>query len=167
MTNKIWVYSDPHYGHANIIKFCNRPFSSVEEMDSTLIKNHNSVVGDNDLVICNGDFMFYKNDTGIFNSLKGHKILVKGNHDHKVAFSLGWESVHTRYEFVHNSKHVVMDHYPLENWNKKFHGSIHLYGHVHDENGASKVSNIPRRYNICVEMIGYKPVDLDFYTKGE
>ena len=165
MTNT-WVISDPHFGHANIIKFCNRPFASVTEMDEALIKNWNSVVEPTERVICNGDFMFYKSDTGIFQRLKGYKELVLGNHDHTATRNLGWKAIHTRLEFVHNSKHVVMDHYPIESWNKKFHGSIHLYGHVHDEIGDSRVANMARRYNICVEMLdNYTPRNLDYYTK--
>jgi len=58
-----FAISDPHFGHGNIIRFCNRPFSSVETMDQALMDNWNNVVGDYDTVIMNGDFMFYKVDT--------------------------------------------------------------------------------------------------------
>ncbi len=160
--DNIFVTSDPHYGHANIIRYCNRPFINVEEMDYSLINNWNSVVDDNDTVIVNGDFMFYKNDTGIFNRLKGKKILVKGNHDKKAVFSLGWESMHDIYDFSYLGKHFVMCHYPIAQWNNRGHGSLHLYGHIHDEQNA-KVEVIPNRYNICVEMTNYFPVNLETY----
>ena len=161
MTNKTFVISDSHFGHANIIKFCNRPFSSIEEMDQAMINNWNSVVSHDDIVIMNGDFMFYKNDTGIFNTLKGHKILIKGNHDHKATRQLGWEAIHDIYEISHNSKKVVFCHYPLESWNNQFHGAIHLFGHVH----TTSITEIKNRYNICVEYIDYTPQNLDLYTK--
>jgi len=35
----IWYTADTHFGHENVMKFCDRPFSSVEEMDATLIAN--------------------------------------------------------------------------------------------------------------------------------
>ncbi len=154
--NNIFVTSDPHYGHANIIRYCNRPFINVEEMNYSLINNWNSVVDDNDTVIVNGDFMFYKNDTGIFNRLKGKKILVKGNHDKKAVFSLGWESMHDIYDFSYLGKHFVMCHYPLYEWNNRGHGSLHLYGHIHD-----KFIDIHNAINICVEHTNYKPVNLE------
>jgi calcineurin-like phosphoesterase family protein len=160
--SKLWVWSDPHFGHANIIRFCNRPFANVEEMDQGLIDNHNAVVGPEDTVICNGDFQFYKNDMGIFEKLAGkYKILIKGNHDHKVTRKMSWDAIHDVYEFVHNSKKIVMFHYPIESWNNKFHGSIHLYGHTHSEDMPA----IENRYNICVEKTNYQPVNLDAYTK--
>ena len=80
--------------------------------------------------------------------------------------ALGWERIHYRLEFTHNDKFVVMDHYPLESWNKKYHGSIHLFGHVHDEQ-ADRIFPIKNRFNICVEKTNYFPVNLDFYTKGQ
>jgi calcineurin-like phosphoesterase family protein len=155
-----FVISDNHFGHKNIIKYCNRPFFSVDEMNSYMIFQWNSVVQDDDTVIHGGDFMFYKNDTGIFNSLKGEKILVRGNHDHKATLNLGWEKVVDRLDFVHNNVNVVIDHYPLVEWNRKTHGSIHLYGHVHD----TEMIEIPNSFCICVEKIGYAPVSLDNFT---
>lgn len=54
----IFFTSDTHFWHENIIKFCNRPFSSVEEMNDTIIENWNKVVGENDIVFHLGDFVF-------------------------------------------------------------------------------------------------------------
>lgn len=58
---KIWFTSDLHFGHKNIIRFCDRPWNSVEEMDEALINNWNSVVGDDDIVFDLGDFAFASN----------------------------------------------------------------------------------------------------------
>lgn len=57
--------ADEHYGHKRIIEYSNRPFETVEEMDETLINNHNSVVNVNDTVIHAGDFTLWKNVRGI------------------------------------------------------------------------------------------------------
>jgi calcineurin-like phosphoesterase family protein len=134
----------------------------VPEMDYAMIDRWNAVVGDEDTVIHNGDFQFYKKDTGIFSCLKGHKILVKGNHDHSVTRNMGWASIHDVLEITHNDKKVVFCHYPFETWNNAFHGSIHLFGHVH----TTYVSEIKNRHNICAEYINYTPQNLDRYTKG-
>lgn len=52
----IYFTSDPHYGHANVIKYCSRPFASVDEMTRVLITNWNKVVTPEDIVYCLGDF---------------------------------------------------------------------------------------------------------------
>ena len=84
MSGKIFLISDSHFGHKNIIKYCNRPFDNVEDMNSTLIKNWNSVVDNEDYVYHLGDFGLGTKDEliAIGNKLNGHKILVMGNHDH-------------------------------------------------------------------------------------
>jgi calcineurin-like phosphoesterase family protein len=157
-----FVISDPHFGHSRIIEYCDRPFDSVDHMNEVLIENWNNTVGDNDLVICNGDFMFYKKDDSIFNALNGKKILVLGNHDHKATVALSWEAVHDIYSFKHNDKMIVMCHYPIFSWPKKFHGAIHLYGHVH--NVKEDQLEMPNAHNICVEYWNYTPINLNVFT---
>ncbi len=53
---KFFVIADTHFGHTNIIKYCNRPFSCTEDMDEALIKNWNETVSNNDVVLHLGDF---------------------------------------------------------------------------------------------------------------
>jgi len=78
----VWFTSDSHFGHANIVKYCSRPFKNVNNMDHCLINNWNSVVKDNDLVIHLGDFSFQSGN--YLPHLKGNILLVKGNHDNKM-----------------------------------------------------------------------------------
>jgi calcineurin-like phosphoesterase family protein len=78
----IFFTSDPHYWHKNVIKYCNRPFSSVEEMNEMMIKNWNDVVGPNDTVYCLGDFSLAMRPVELYTRrLNGIKYLVPGNHD--------------------------------------------------------------------------------------
>ena len=83
--SKVFFTSDTHFGHGNIIEFCNRPFKNAEEMDYKLIENWNKKVPHDGTVYHLGDFAwggyeFWKN---IRNQLNGNIILIKGNHDEK------------------------------------------------------------------------------------
>ena len=79
---KIWFTSDPHYYHANVIKYCDRPYGSVEHMNESLIANWNAVVAPEDTVYCLGDFSFAPRPVELFSQrLNGTKYLVPGNHD--------------------------------------------------------------------------------------
>ena len=60
--DKLFLTSDLHLGHFNICKYCHRPFASRSEMDKTLIDNWNSVVPEDGIVICCGDFMLPHNN---------------------------------------------------------------------------------------------------------
>lgn len=78
----IYFTSDPHYWHANVIRFCTRPYSSVEEMNEAMIRNWNAVVQPEDTVYCLGDFSLAFRAIEAYSSrLMGNKILVPGNHD--------------------------------------------------------------------------------------
>jgi len=79
----IFFVGDTHFGHANIITYCNRPFLTVQDMNEKLIQNWNRVVQPADTVIHLGDFSFLKDDKAkeICAQLNGHKVLVRGNHD--------------------------------------------------------------------------------------
>ena len=82
--SKIFFTGDLHFGHENVIAFDNRPFESVEEMDSELIRRWNDKVGKDDFTYVLGDMIWKtRNDDApsIIKSLNGQIILIKGNHD--------------------------------------------------------------------------------------
>jgi calcineurin-like phosphoesterase family protein len=80
--SQIFLTSDSHFGHFNVIKYCNRPFTTVEEMNEALIANWNAVVGQEDIVFHLGDFSFHERYVEEFLSrLNGYKFLILGNHD--------------------------------------------------------------------------------------
>ena len=66
---KIWFTSDPHFSHANIMRFCDRPFESVKDMDEALIRNWNECVTDNDIAFILGDFCWNKTPGNIMKIL--------------------------------------------------------------------------------------------------
>ena len=82
---KIWFIADFHFGHNNVIKYCDRPFKTTTEMNTAMIKNFNKVVGKNDVVYILGDISWLNTQSTkqIIKSLNGFKFLIKGNHDRK------------------------------------------------------------------------------------
>lgn len=136
--SNIYVQSDTHFSHHNIRTLCNRPFESTEEMDKYMIDRWNSCVKSGDLVYHLGDICWYNCDhEDLLRRLNGQKILIKGNHDSKKVQKCHlWQSVKSDLNITINKVHVHGYHYPLREWNKKFHGGVHFYGHVHN--------NIPR-----------------------
>jgi len=155
--DRTFFTSDTHFNHANIIRFCNRPFSSVEEMDEAMISNWNAVVGRTDLVIHCGDFAFGSQSRiqEIAGRLNGEIILVLGNHDNQRALSKlsRFHSVHDDLEVVIDGALVVLHHYAKRTWNKMGYGSYHFFGHSH--------GNLPplgRSIDVGVDVWGFRPV---------
>lgn len=129
--------SDTHYFHANIIKYSNRPFTNVDEMNKHMIKAWNEKVQSGDTVYHLGDFGFTNGTdaANIVRRLNGNKILIWGNHDKSLrkdkSFVGMWGSTHEILEITIQGQHIVLFHYPIMSWNRMFHGSWHLHGHCH------------------------------------
>lgn len=122
--------SDQHLGHAKIIQYCHRPFSNVEEMNSTIIERFNSVVGKNDTTVHAGDFCWAKNhkeaQEKYISKLNGNHIFIKGSHDH-------WLPDFAQYMWRKeiNGVLIVVCHYSMRTWERSHYNSWHLYGHSH------------------------------------
>lgn len=126
--------------HANIIRLCNRPFDSVEEMNETLIKNWNAVVKKGDIVWSLGDFSFssIENTIEIIKRLNGDLHMVLGNHDQKIAqnrkelLATGLVKEICDYkELSWNKQKMCLFHYAQRAWNGSHYGSWQLFGHTH------------------------------------
>ena len=133
-----YFISDLHFGHKNCMAFDNRPFKSIIENDETIIKNWNNTVGIDDDVYLLGDISWYNTTKTIeiFNNLNGHIHLIKGNHDSRLLKNRELQSRFceiTDYKEldIGNGKIVVLCHYPIPCFKNHYHGSYHLYGHVH------------------------------------
>ena len=177
---KTFVTSDLHFGHSNIIRYCGRPFKSASHMNTELVRRWNSRVTPEDTVYFLGDFAMGPNVDANFivamlQSLNGELFILMGNHDqpnkkHKqlglrhtiLSHELGHINMLSDiYELTHEGTSFVMCHYPLNDWNGKFHGSVHLHGHKHTGPTARKISEaaLNKRYDIGVDMYG-GPVQL-------
>lgn len=154
----VYLISDTHFGHKNIISYCNRPFSSVEEMDKTLIKNWNSVVKKEDTVYHLGDFAFGNKEftQKIVKQLNGYIRLVLGNHDmHSIQFyyDCGFHRVYDRPIII--NKYFILTHRPIEPIDEK---GIYanFYGHVHDNPRFREAT--ARSFNVSSDNIGFTPI---------
>ena len=148
--------SDEHYQHANIIKYCNRPFENVFEMDKELIKRHNKVVKDNDIIVHAGDFMMGNKAFAAkyINQLNGEHIFIKGSHDKwLVGANQIWE---TSIEKIH----IVVCHYAMRVWPKSHFGSWQLYGHSH-----GGLEPIGKQWDIGVDNNNFYPVSFEQLKK--
>lgn len=140
--SNIFFTSDCHWGHSNIIKFCNRPFSSVEEMNEGLIERWNEVVKPGDIVWSLGDFAFmpYDNIVEIIKRLNGNLHMVLGNHDQKIAqnrkelLESGLvKEIRDYKELSWNKQRICLFHYGQRAWNGSHYGSWQLFGHTHGD----------------------------------
>lgn len=155
-----YYISDTHFGHKNIIRYDNRPFRKVDEMDAALISRWNDMVSDDDTVYVLGDFSWHREEKTleILDSLSGHKVLIKGNHDRvspKIARK--FDKVYDYLDISDNGTRVIMSHYPMPFWNGQFRNSVHLYGHVHNSSQWNVCESLRRElkalYDIPMQMI--------------
>ena len=110
--------SDQHFGHFNIIRLCQRPFGSLEEMDAVLLERWNAKVKPADEVYVLGDLFFRcAAPEPILKALAGRKHLILGNHDHtwtkRVRLGDYFESVQTVKEIVVDGRIMTLCHYPM------------------------------------------------------
>jgi calcineurin-like phosphoesterase family protein len=162
----IWFTADSHFGHANIIKYCGRPFANKFEHDETIIQNWNSVVQKGDTIYHLGDFGFGSSQwlmDKIAGKLKGKICLVKGNHDRTV----NKEPLCRRFEFIkdvhmlHNQtggkKYMFwLSHYAHLSWPQANYGVIHLYGHSH-----GRLQGVGKSMDVGVDTNNFFPYSLE------
>jgi calcineurin-like phosphoesterase family protein len=164
----IFVISDPHIGHDNIIRFCNRPFANVEEQDIKITGLWNATIRPQDLVIILGDFVWTKGSSELIKEaikkLNGRKILVRGNHDKKgnvwylengvdfICDRFVWDYNGKRILFVHNPDHITPD--DLCRY------AFILHGHCHNNVPFMRRSGPVLLVNLSVENINYRPMAL-------
>lgn len=171
--------SDTHFSHKNIIKFDNRPFASVTEMDEYLIEQWNKKVNKDDTVNILGDFCWGKANRWleILEQLKGNKVLIKGNHDLKnipSSVKNHFQDIKERKCIQDEGRKVIMNHYPEPfYWHDYDERVCMLYGHVHNTTEAQAVEAIRRivlpavpnhkahLYNCWCGFFGWAPATLD------
>ena len=157
--------SDTHFRHKNILEFTDRPYSTIEEMESNIIHNWNREVCKTDTVYLLGDFCFgnYTDWIEILNQLRGNIILIKGNHDkikiiNKVYKDEYLQGLYMVGELLTVEKFALnITHYPMFIGNRTRNYSIH--GHIH-----SQQSDMINQINIGVDSPFAKRLGKPFGT---
>ncbi len=165
-----YFISDLHIGHANAIKYDNRPFADITEMNNKIIENWNSRVKTDDTVYILGDFIWAKEHLWPFfvEPLAGKKVLIRGNHD-PMEFSNAtkrlFQKITNLMEIKEDSKHVVMCHYPIPCFRAGFAENAYmLYGHVHKTLEYEYIKELRKR--IKANSNGYGTPNGNFINVG-
>lgn len=182
--SNVFFASDHHFGHANMMNFFKRdgvtplrPFKDSDDMDETIIENHNRVVKPNDRVYLLGDLSIARRNLHKVTRLNGRLKLIMGNHDpfvknqNKDYFDVGIEAV----EAFHKFDKFVATHIPVHPSCLSTRWNVNVHGHTHDnlvmkaaistgwDQAAAYGDEIPdpRYINVCMEHINYTPISLE------
>lgn len=168
MNQKIYFTSDHHFGHANIIKFSERPFDNMEIMDEELIKRWNEKIQPSDIVYHLGDISLARPERTkeILDQLNGTIYLIKGNHDKsalsytkRFAWIKDYYELNVADEEAPNGKQkIILFHYSLRTWRSSFRGTWHLYGHSHGNLHDDTTMN---SFDIGVDCHNFYPLSYD------
>ena len=154
---RVFVSSDHHFGHKNIIKFSERPFADLTEM----IRRHNSVVNIDDVCIFVGDFAFLpdKEANKVLWRMNGHKVQIIGNHDihkNRKLKELIFDEIYLCAHMVVDGGDLLFTHYPVHN--ETIDWVVNVHGHEHV---AHQATNTPRHINVNCELHDYYPIPIE------
>jgi calcineurin-like phosphoesterase family protein len=171
----VWFTADQHFGHANIIKYCGRPFKTLEEMDAGMAGLWNGVVGIDDIVYHLGDFALgdVHRAAHYFSQLNGQIKVVPGSHDgrwlsgfsadvtgragHPVEILPPLVSLELPELGGGNwPQVVVLCHYAMRVWDRSHYGAWHLYGHSH-----GNLPGLGKSFDVGVDCTDFTPLSLE------
>ena len=139
----IYYTADTHFGHANVVEMCERPYPDVDAMNEAMVAAWNGRVHGNDTVYIIGDMFFRCADPeSILRRLKGKKRLIVGNHDGswmgKVDLGRYFLSVDNFLEISDGAHGLTLCHYPMLTW-KHAKRTYMIHGHIHADTSADSM----------------------------
>lgn len=191
--SRLFVMSDLHYNHKNVIKMDNRNFDSIEDMNTSILNELKEKLKPDDVLFDLGD-LFWRCDIGVCRDFLDniptkniYKIL--GNHDSYELFLPGNNNLCDKFKVIADILDIRVDykgkeyqvnlcHYPILDWNHMYHGGIHIHGHTHghldnwtESNNRLMVdvgynSNISREYGSFIIPFSYIIEHFDKKTSG-
>jgi calcineurin-like phosphoesterase family protein len=175
---RTYIISDLHLEHANIIRYCNRQFDDVHQMNSEILLRWNQIVGKYDTIYYLGDLVFSRskgsNIAGWMHKLNGIKVNIWGNHDRFLKCKLPYLVINF------NGESILLVHSPnpndrhnqetlahtgicqlLKEWRETSNWIIH--GHYHNNNLQQHplINNEDRMINVSAELLDYRPIELE------
>lgn len=167
----IYIIADTHFSHKNIIEYCNRPYKDTFKMNNDIIEKWNNTVTSDDIVIHLGDvgFGLVEQLQPIVKSLKGYKILIRGNHDVKRGIdswkNIGFDEVYKKKEISINElikditfdtdyDDIIFSHSPRQVEDN----ILNIHGHIHNVPLDITLYNPNNHFCASVEMIEYTPI---------
>lgn len=159
---KVFLISDTHFNHFNIIKYCNRPFETIEQMNNTIIENWNKTIKPDDKVFFLGDFGFgtIEHLKELCSKLNGNKEIILGNHDQSKRpnqwRSIGFREAH-KYPIIYRNFYIL-SHEPL--FMNDTMPYLNIHGHIHGECLDGK-----NHFNVSCEVLNYMPIDFEKLIK--
>ena len=167
----LFFTSDTHFWHSNIIKYCNRPFMDIEEMNEEIIKRWNDKIENDDLVFHLGDFAFcgpsqYKT---LLERLNGKITLVLGNPDWrniKEGYMSKFNGIYQQLRIKVDYQRIYLNHFPFLCYEGSWRGVWQLFGHVHSgpyNNGGGLDDPrlkmlLPGQYDVGVDNNNFTPI---------
>lgn len=165
---ELWFYADPHFGHDNIRRFCNRPWATIAEHDAALITRYRELVAPGDTVIMLGDFAF-RDHNRYLAQLPGDKTFVFGNHDkmpmdvlRNFTKVVGAHRAPGVLDLSVGGYKITASHFPMMSWNSSHHGAWHVHGHCH---GRLPEPKWALRCDIGVDVWDYYPVNFELVRR--
>lgn len=170
----IYFISDTHFNHDNIIKYCNRPFKDVKEMNEKIIENWNNIVKEDDTVYHLGDLALGSKEEfkDIAKRLNGNKILIRGNHDNwsvKTYEDLGF-TVLKNAPIKFEEYKLLLSHTPRAKTEIP-EGYINIHGHIHN-NILNDLKDYPEElypkdlhFNVSSDVLDFTPISIDKILK--
>jgi calcineurin-like phosphoesterase family protein len=177
----IYLTSDNHFGHFNVIGYCNRPFKDIIEMQEAMIDNWNRVVDKEDTVLHLGDFsMDPQQAPKILPRLNGYKSLSSGNHDKCWKGQDRWRYFYNQAGFItvycrgeesklqYKGREFLLSHLPYTNRDERFLeykpedlGLVLLCGHVHEKWAQLRSDKGTLQINVGVDVRNFTPISID------
>jgi calcineurin-like phosphoesterase family protein len=157
---KRYLIADTHFDHSNVIKYENRPFQNIHDMNESIIMNWQKTVKKNDMIYILGDFAFGNKERIKYfvSRLPGRKFLILGNHDnHSVKFyhDVGFEFV-SKWPIIID-QFFILSHEPM--YMNDSMPYLNIHGHIHSKKMTGNY------YNVSVEQINYTPINFDLIKK--